>query len=100
MALNQIIQHSTGAYCNYWRVVNTNLDYKNKSANIVLYGYVSQEARDSNKTNLDTRTFIVNDSDFEIYFIPSVIDPQNINQVKNTYSYIKTTSEFFTSTDI
>jgi hypothetical protein len=100
MALNQIIQHSTGAYCNYWRVVNTNLDYNNKSANIVLYGYVSQEARDSNKVNLDTRIFVVNDTDFETYFIPSVIDPQGINQVKNTYLYIKTTPEFSTSTDI
>jgi hypothetical protein len=100
MALNQIIQHSTGAYCNYWRVVNTNLDYNNKNGNIILYGYVSQEARDSNRPNLDTRTFTVNDDDFDNYFTPSVIDPENINQVKNSYLYIKTTSEFSTSTDI
>lgn len=100
MALNQIIQHSTGAYCSYWRVVTTNLDYNNKTGNIILYGYVSQEARDSNKLNLDTRTFFINDNDFDNYFSPSAINPENINQVKNSYLYIKTTSEFLTSTDI
>lgn len=100
MALNQIIQHSTGAYSIYWKVVTTNLDYNNKIGNIILYGYVNQEARDSNKTNLDTRTFVVNDTDFDNYFTPSAINPQNINQIKNSYLYIKTTSEFSTSTDI
>lgn len=98
MALNQIIQHSTGAYCSYWRVVNTNLDYNNKTANIVLYGYVSKEARDSNKPNLDVRTFAIND-DFDNYFMPSTINPQDINQIKTSYWYIKTTEEFYTSTD-
>lgn len=100
MALNQIIQHSTGAYSSYWRVVTTNLDYNNKIGNIILYGYVNQEARDSHKTNLDTRTFVVNDTDFDNYFTPSAINPQDINQIKNSYLYIKTTSEFSTSTDI
>jgi len=99
MALNQIIQHDTGAYCNYWRVVETNLDYNNKTGTITLLGYVSEEARNNNKINLDSRNFTLNAIDFDTYFIPSVIDPENINQVKNSYLYIKTTIEFSTSTD-
>jgi len=102
MALQQIIQHETGAYSQYWRIVNTNLDYENLSGEIVLWGYVNQEARENGKTRLDKRTFTVQDPDFTTYFIPSAIDPQDINQVKNSYLYIKGISggEFSTATDV
>lgn len=99
MALHQIIQHQTGAYCSYWRVVQTNLDYSSKSGTIVAYGYVSEEARNSNKSQLDNRVFNVGVHDFETYFMPSNINPLNINQVKNSYIYMKTMEEFSTSTD-
>lgn len=99
MALNKIIQHNTGAYCNYWRVVQTNLDYNNKTGTIILFGYVSEEARNNDKINLDSRTFVLNSDNFDTYFMPSIINPQDINQVKNSYLYIKTTPEFSTSTD-
>jgi hypothetical protein len=102
MALQQIIQHETGSYSQYWRVVRTSLNYDILRGEIVLYGYVSQQARESGKTKLDSRTFSVTTEDFNTYFIPSAIDPQDMNQVKNSYLYIKGISggEFSTATDI
>jgi hypothetical protein len=51
---------------------------------------------------LDYRSFDVSEGNFETYFVPSAIDPQDINQVKNAYLYIKSIpdGEFFGSTDI
>jgi len=100
MALQQIIQHETGTYSQYWRIVETNLNYETKMAEIKLFGYVSEEARQSGKTRLDTRSFIVSDLDFSNYFAPVSIDPQNINQVKNAYLYVKTQQEFSGSSDV
>ena len=102
MALQQIIQHQTGAYSEYWRVIRTDLDYESATGEIVLYGYVSQAARDAGKSKLDSRTFDVNNEDFNTYFIPASIDPQDINQVKNAYLYIKGISggEFASAMDV
>jgi len=99
MALNQIIQHETGAYSSYWKVTVTNLDYLNKVANISLLGYVNEEARTSNKVNLDVRHFTATDSDFETYFSITELD-QNTNPVKQAYLYIKTTVEFVGYEDV
>lgn len=99
MALNQIIQHQTGAYCSYWKVIETILNYHNKNGKIIMFGYVNEQTRNENKNNLDYRIFDINSNDFELYFTPSAINPENINQVKNSYLYIKNTNEFITSTD-
>lgn len=102
MALQQIIQHSTGAYSQYWRVVRTDLNYESTTAEVEMYGYVSEEARQQGKSKLDTRTFAIEGSDFSTYFTPVAIDPENINQVKNSYLYIKGISggEFASALDV
>jgi hypothetical protein len=97
MALQKIIQHQTGAYSEYWRVVNVNLDYFNKIANITINGFYNEFCRRDNKSNLDVRNFIIN-LDFDIYF--SIIKlSQNTNPVEQAYLYIKTTQEFLDSID-
>lgn len=102
MALQQIIQHETGAYSQYWRVIRTDLNYESNEAEIELYGYVSEQARLDGKSKLDKRIFNTQGSEFTTYFIPSSIDPQDINQVKNAYLYIKGISggEFTSATDV
>ena len=102
MALQQIIQHPTGAYSQYWKISETNLNYISKTGTIKMLGYVSEQARLDGKQNLDFRTFEVSEENFETYFLPSAIDPQDINQVKNAYLYIKSIpdGEFFGSTDV
>jgi hypothetical protein len=102
MALQQIIQHETGAYSEYWRIVRTDLDYDSLTGEIVLYGYVSEAARNAGKSKLDSRTFDVESEDFNVYFVPVAVDPQDINQVKNAYLFIKgiTGGEFASATDV
>lgn len=100
MALQQIIQHTTGAYSQYWRIVKTDLNYATLLGEIEIWGYVSEQARLENKEKLDTRLFTVNSDNFNLYFIPDAINPQDINQVKNAYIFVKTQQEFITATDI
>ena len=102
MALQQIIQHPTGTYSQYWKVSKTDLNYSSKEASITLLGYVSEDARIQNKIPLDTRTITASGTDFDIWFTPTVIDAQDINPVKNSYLYVKSIQggEFFGSVDV
>jgi len=99
MALNQIIQHQTGAYSSYWRVVVTNLDYQSEIATLTILGYVNAVVRQSNKPHLDKRDFIVTGSEFTNYFSVTELD-QLTNPIKQSYLYIKTTNEFLGSEDV
>ena len=100
MALQQIIQHETGTYSQYWRVVKTHINHASKIAEVYVWGYVSEQARDENKRQLDERMFTVSSEQFDDYFAPTVIDPQGINHVKNAYLFIKTQQEFIDAEDI
>jgi len=99
MALQQIIQHETGTYSQYWRVIKTNINHATKTAEIGVWGYVSEQARNENKQRLDERTFIVSSEQFDEYFAPEVVDPQDINHVKNAYLFVKTQQEFIGAED-
>ena len=68
MSLNQIIQHQTGLYSSYWRIISCNLNYLNKTSEIVIYGYYNQTSRDEDKLNLDYRVINCSNLDFEQYF--------------------------------
>ena len=102
MALQQIIQHPTGTYSQYWKISQTDLNYFSKTGTIRMIGYVSEQARQEGKRHLDSRTFEISTENFDTYFIPSVIDPQDINQVKNAYVFIKSIpdGEFVGSVDV
>jgi len=99
MALNQIIQHQTGAYSSYWRVITTNLDYQYEIATLTILGYVDAAARQSGKLNLDRKEFVVTGADFVDYFSVIELD-QTTNPIKQSYLYIKTTNEFLGSEDV
>lgn len=99
MALNQIIQHQTGAYSSYWRVITTNLDYQSEIATLTILGYVDVAARQSGKLNLDRKEFVVTGADFVDYFSVIELD-QTTNPIKQSYLYIKTTNEFLGSEDV
>ena len=99
MALNQIIQHQTGAYSSYWRVTVTNLDYQSNTATLVMLGYVDAASRQSDKLNLDRREFVVTGADFVDYFSVTELN-ETTNPIKQSYLYIKTTNEFIGSLDV
>ena len=100
MALQQIIQHPTGTYSQYWKIQTLSLNHTAKTGTVVLDGYVSEEARIDNKIPLDTRSLDV--VDFDLWFAPAVIDAAGMNEVKSAYSFAKsiTNGEFAGSTDV
>ena len=100
MALQQIIQHPTGTYSQYWKIRTLSLNHTAKTGTIILDGYVSEQARLDNKIPLDERTIPV--VDFDVWFAPAVIDAEGMNEVKSAYLFTKsiTDGEFVGSTDI
>ena len=100
MALQQIIQHPTGTYSQYWKIRTLTLNHTAKTGTIILDGYVSEQARLDNKIPLDERTITV--FDFDLWFAPAVIDAAGMNQVKSAYTFTKSipNGEFVGSTDV
>ena len=100
MGLQQIIQHPTGTYSQYWKIRTLSLNHTAKTGTVVLDGYVSEQARLDNKIPLDERTIPV--VDFDVWFAPAVIDAEGMNEVKSAYLFTKsiTDGEFVGATDI
>lgn len=100
MAFQQIIQHPTGTYSQYWKIRTLNLNHTEKTGTVILDGYVSEQARIDNKIPLDERTIPV--VDFDTWFAPAVIDAAGMNEVKSAYLFAKsiTDGEFVGATDI
>ena len=100
MALQQIIQHPTGTYSQYWKIRTLSLNHTAKTGTVVLDGYVSEQARLDNKIPLDERTIPV--VDFDVWFAPTVIDAEGMNEVKSAYLFTKsiTDGEFVGATDV
>ena len=100
MALQQIIQHPTGTYSQYWKMRSISLNHTDKIGTVILDGYVSEQARLDNKIPLDERTIPV--VDFDVWFAPAVIDAAGMNEVKSAYGFAKSIvgGEFGGATDV
>ena len=100
MALQQIIQHPTGTYSQYWKIRTLSLNHTAKTGTVILDGYVSEGARIDNKIPLDTRSLEV--VDFDLWFAPAVIDAAGMNEVKSAYLFAKSiiNGEFAGSTNV
>ena len=100
MALQQIIQHPTGTYSQYWKIRTLTLNHTAKTGTVLLDGYVSEAARLDNKIPLDERTIPV--VDFDTWFAPAVIDAAGMNEVKSAYLFAKSIAggEFVGATDV
>lgn len=100
MALQQIIQHPTGTYSQYWKIRTLTLNHTAKTGSVILDGYVSEAARLDNKVPLDERTIPV--IDFDTWFAPAVIDAAGMNEVKSAYLFAKSIpdGEFAGATDV
>ena len=85
MALQQTIENSTGTTASYWRIVLVTTNYESSQANILMYGYKDQTARNQNKTPVDQRSYIVKGDDFDTWYGISELDITSINHVLNSY---------------
>jgi hypothetical protein len=63
MALLKAIKTAFGIDANYWNIFSISEDFKNKSVEIVINGYVSKELRDDNNNPIawDNLTFTGDD---------------------------------------
>lgn len=101
MALQEIIQHSTGAYSQYWRITEISVNVVSKDGYIKLSGYVSDQARLQGMIPLDYRIIGIGSSAYDQWFSPEVVDPQNTNHIKNGYLFIKdSVAEFSNAIDV
>jgi hypothetical protein len=100
MALQQIIQHPTGTYSQYWKIRSIVLNHTTGTGSITVDGYVSQAARETGKIPLDNRTVEV--TDYPTWFAPAVIDAAGMNEVKAGYLFLKSIvdGEFVGAVDV
>ena len=102
MALQQTIENSTGTTASYWRIVLVTTNYESSQANILMYGYKDQTARNQNKIPLDQRSYAVMGNDFDTWYGVTELDRRSINHITNSYLYIKQipNGEFATASDL
>ena len=99
MALQQIIQHPTGTYSQYWKIRSVTLNHTEGTGSITVDGYVSQQAREEGRVPLDSRTVQI--TEYSTRFAPAVIDEAGMNEVKAAYIFLKTlVLEFQGSVDV
>lgn len=87
MALLKTKTQPTGTTCEYWKVIETNINWLNQSAHVSLAGFLDQAARQAGKQPLEAVSFDWSGEDFP--FTLSVLDQENENTVKVAYEKIK-----------
>lgn len=75
-----------GINATYYKVIETNINYLNKTAHVTLAGWVDQEARDTNKQPIDSVSVDFTPDNFP--FNTTELDPKDINPVKVAYESV------------
>jgi len=96
MALQKaIVDVKTGATANYWKISSITLN--TNAASFVVSGYVTQQARNENKTPIDHRSYSLVEHPS---FTCEGLDASEINPIKAAYLYLKSTDEFLDAVDV
>jgi hypothetical protein len=64
MALLKTIATQFGVDSTYWNIGSINDDFKNKKLEVIIYGYVSKEARDNNSEPVGWNNLYFNGDDY------------------------------------
>jgi hypothetical protein len=97
MALKQPFTTDYGITVEYWKIIEINISWIMKTARIRLAGYVSQEARESNKMFLENKYYNITPLNFEANFGVEALDTNN--PIIQAYDYIKVNDVFFTNAE-
>lgn len=79
-------QFGNGGY-NYWRIIETNINWASRSSHVSLAGYLTQEARQNDKQPMEVVSFDWSGENFP--FDLPVLDGEGMNAVKVSYEKIK-----------
>ena len=71
----------------YWRVIETNINWQNKSSHVVIAGYINKKARTDNKQPIECVAFDWSGTEFP--FELDVLNEENENTVAIAYKKIK-----------
>jgi hypothetical protein len=102
MALEKTIENKSGVSSSYWRILTVTTNYETNTAQILLSGYLNQQARFDGKTPLDNRGYYVGGQEFQTWFSVQQLNQGQTNHIKNSYLYIKSipNGEFFDAFDL
>ncbi|WP_238886393.1 hypothetical protein [Clostridium sp. YIM B02551] len=95
MAIQKEIVAPTGAVATYWTVQSIAMNYLEKRAQIIIYGYANEEARNNVPSNyIHRKIFNIYGDHFEI-FGTDELSIAEMCPIKACYEYIKTHDEDF-----
>jgi len=94
-------EDNTGVYAEYWKISEINSNWLTNRIEIILVGFISEEARFSGKSPLLKRIFTATGDHALQYFSAIVMQPEGIDIIHEAYMYVKgNTSEFYGSQDV
>jgi hypothetical protein len=94
-------EDNTGVYAEYWKVSEINSNWITNKIEIILVGYLSEEARINEKNPLLKRVVYATGSDAIAYFSAIVMQPEGIDIIHEAYMYVKASSlEFYDAQDV
>jgi len=89
MALLKTESTNWGVDVTYWNIYSINEDYKGKSLDVVLAGYISKETRDAELAPVSSKSFTLRDKEY-------IADADR----EAVYKAIKLLKEFAKSKDV
>ena len=94
MALIKKIKTNLGIDATYWKIVDLNINWLDKTSHISLLGWVDKNARDNGLKPLTQRNFDFNNVEFPF------IDEEPQNERETAYNKIKQSEEFADAEDL
>jgi len=90
MGLDKSYTDGSNVVAGYWGTLQFNrVDYKSKTAVIILDSYTNKTDRDAGKDPISNERFNVSDADFDSIFDKANTNPLNQNAQERAYVYIK-----------
>ena len=103
MALKKKIytEDNTGVYAEYWKISEINSNWITNKIEIILSGFVSQEARLQGKNPLLKRSAYATGDQAIQYFSALVMQPEGIDIIREGYLFVKgNTLDFADAEDV
>lgn len=79
----------------YWKVKIPQLDWDEKNATIVLFGFVNVEDRMNSYQPISTICIPINGERFDMIFSEEILSQEGMTTRKSVYEYIKTNDSRF-----
>jgi hypothetical protein len=94
-------EDNTGVYAEYWKISEINSNWITNKIEIIIVGFISEEARNTGRSPLLKRTITASGDQALQYFSAISMQPEGIDIIHEAYLYVKGFSpEFYDAQDI